>query len=68
MMTMKKMTKLEMTKRMRKSKEDIAYFRERWYDTVSAIVSDPYMYRRDDILDTLKQLLKEIEQLPSTGE
>ena len=60
-----KMTKLEMTKKMRKNKEDVVYFKERWYYTVTAIVDDPYLYRRDELLDTFKQLLKEIEKLPS---
>jgi hypothetical protein len=49
-------------------KTDIEYFRERWYDTVTAIVDEPYRYQRDEILETLRQLLKEIEKLPSIGE
>lgn len=62
---MTKMTKLEMTKKMRKNKADVTYFRERWYDTVAGIVDDPYLYKRDELLDTFRQLLKEIEKLPS---
>jgi len=60
--------KNQMMKKMKNSKADIVYFKERWYDTVTEIVSNPYVYERDDILETLRQLLKEIEELPSTGE
>lgn len=74
---MKKMTKLEMTKKIRKNKcycdsesklRDIGYFKKIWQDTLISMYFNIESYSKDDVVEILARLLEDIKSLPSNGE
>lgn len=47
---------------------DYSTFKERWYELIVDYLNEPYQYRDDEIYEIMKQLLKEINSLPSMSD
>jgi len=75
---MTKTTKIQLIDQLRKKRKksdimeditrDYSTFKERWYDTIVSYLDDPYLYKKSEIYEMLKQLLKEISSLPSMSD